>query len=284
MSKGFVFTFSAAFFWAVVIILTRMILGQGMQPMALFFWLGLCELPFWIFLGWKQRKAIQKLQKKDFLIFGSMVLFSTIGGNVAEFFALANSPAVNYSFLIRTTILFTILFAWLFLGEKLTRKKLIIAGCILVGSYFLTTNGKTLVFTKGDIFTLSEAALIAFANNILGKMATNRLSPWVSAAAGQLLGFLGILAITMAVRPSLTLTVSPVWLVAIAISGVVLTLCRFQAYAHAQISFVTMVFSFTPVFVTLMAVPLLKEALTPAQMIGGALIIAGGIAVEKLKM
>jgi len=45
-----------------------------------------------------------------------------------------------------------------------------------------------------------------------------------------------------------------------------------------------MVFSFTPVFVSFMAIPLLGEVMTPIQIIGGVLIIAAGIMVEKLKV
>ena len=49
-------------------------------------------------------------------------------------------------------------------------------------------------------------------------------------------------------------------------------------------SLVTMIFSLTPIFVALLAIPLLKETLTPIQVIGGALIILAGIGVEKLKI
>lgn len=45
-----------------------------------------------------------------------------------------------------------------------------------------------------------------------------------------------------------------------------------------------MIFSFTPVFVSFMAIPLLQETMTPIQIIGGTLIVLAGIAVEKLKI
>ena len=45
-----------------------------------------------------------------------------------------------------------------------------------------------------------------------------------------------------------------------------------------------MIFSFTPVFVSLIAMPLLKETLTPIQVLGGVLILLAGIGVEKLKI
>ena len=39
-----------------------------------------------------------------------------------------------------------------------------------------------------------------------------------------------------------------------------------------------------PVFVSLMAMTLLKETMTPIQLLGGGLIVLAGIAVEKLKI
>lgn len=57
-----------------------------------------------------------------------------------------------------------------------------------------------------------------------------------------------------------------------------------EGLKYATASYVTMIFSLTPIFVSLMAIPLLKESLAPIQIVGGILIILAGVSVEKLKI
>jgi len=170
-----------------------------------------------------------------------------------------------------------------FLGEKITTKKIIIAGLILTGAYFLTTKGQSLSFSLGDIFTLMEAMLIAFGNNILGKMATNGMSTDLSASGSFLVGVIP-LALIAFFNNAIALPKSPLLLAGIAIASMLGTSFRFMAYKNATASYVTMVYSFTPVFVSLLAIFVLKETLAPIQIFGGLLIILASISVEKLKI
>src|SRR3989344_389807 len=192
LSKGFVFTFSAAFFWAISIIIARIVLSSGENVFNLIFWTTLLSSPYWLYVLSKNKKELKTIRKNEVKILLGMGLISTVGIGIVEFFALKYSPAINYSFLIRSTILFTIFFAYLFLNEKLTRKKIILSIMILIGSYFLTTNGQIISPSLGDVFTLIEAALIAFGNNVLGKMATNKMSVGLSASASILIGTIPI--------------------------------------------------------------------------------------------
>lgn len=123
MSKGFIFTFLAALAWAISIVIARFILRSGENAYNLAFWTTVLAVPYWLFVLSKRKTELQKATKKDYLILIGMGLVSTIGINITEAFALKYSPAVNYSFLIRSVILFTIIFAYFFLGEKLTLKK-----------------------------------------------------------------------------------------------------------------------------------------------------------------
>ena len=84
-----------------------------------------------------------------------MGLISTVGIGITEALALRYSQAINYSFLIRTVILFTFCLHT-FSGRKLTLKKIVLAIVILFGSYLLIAQGQKLVFSAGDIFTLIE--------------------------------------------------------------------------------------------------------------------------------
>ncbi len=283
MSKGFIYTFSAAFAWAISIVIARFVLRAGENAYNVVFWTTVLSVPYWFYVLLGRKVELKKATKKDYSILLGMGLVSTIGVSITEAFALKYSPAVNYSFLIRTVILFTFLFAYLFLGEKLTLKKIVLAFLLLTGAYLLTTKGQIISLTLGDIFTLTEAALIALGNNIFGKMATNRMSTQLSASAGFLIGvvplaFIALMNNAIAVPKSLFL------ISLLTFVYIVITNLRFNAYKNASASYVTMIFSFTPVFVSFMAIPLLQETMTPIQIIGGTLIVLAGIAVEKLKI
>lgn len=282
MTKGFKFTFLAAFSWAVSIILTKYIFKLGENAYNLTFWGALLSLPYWLYVLGKTKTELKQISKKDYLILFGIALISTVGVSISENFALKYGLAINFSFLIRTVILFTMFFAYLFLGEKFTLKKLILAVLILSGAYLLTSNGQALVLTKGDIFTLIEAILIAI-NNILGKKATNRMSPNLSASVSILLGLLPISLIAL-LNHAIALPKSWPLLILMTVFSLLITVFRYRALKHATATYVTMIFSFTPVFVAFMAMPLLKEFLTPIQMLGGVLIVLAGIAVEKLKI
>ncbi len=281
VSKGFIYTFSAAITWAISIVLLRIILQRGEDAYTVLFWTSTIALPFWMYLFVTSKHEVAKLRSADYGILFGMGIISTVLVSITEFFALKYSPAINYAFLIRTVLLFTFLFAYMFLGESFTKKKLTLAVLMLLGAYFLSTKGKLISLTIGDLFTLTEAALIAFGNNVLGKMATNRMSINLSSSASSLIGFIPIVAITLYVS-TIHIPQDVVLILILSILYIILTKLRYTAYSHAKASYVTMIFSFTPVFVSFMAIPFLKESMTSVQIMGGILIVLSGILVEKL--
>ncbi|KKQ08460.1 MAG: hypothetical protein UT13_C0001G0379 [Candidatus Pacebacteria bacterium GW2011_GWF2_38_9] len=283
LSKGFIFAFLAALTWAVSIIIAKVILQRGETAYVLAFWTAILAVPYWIYTLLGKKTEIKKLTKKDYSILFWIGIISTVGVGLTEALALRYSSAVNYSFLIRTVTLFTIIFAYFFLGEKLTTKKIILATLLLIGAYLLTLKGEKLVLSSGDIFTLIEAILIAFGNNVLGKMATNRMSTTISAAGGILMGIIP-LTIVSYFNHAIIIPQSFGLIILLTIIYVILTKLRFLVYKNATVSFATMVYSFTPVFVSLMAIPLLGEGMTVTQIIGGVLIVIAGVSVEKLKI
>lgn len=283
MSQKFKFTFLAALSWAISIVIARYIFSQGENAYNVAFWTTVLAVPYWLFVLNQRNQELKRASHKDYLLLFGMAVVSTVGVNITEAFALKYSPAVNYAFLIRTVILFTMVFAYLFLGEKFTLKKIILATLILIGSYLLTTKGAIIALSRGDIFTLTEAALIALGNNIFGKMATNRMSTSLSASGSFLLGVLPLVGLAW-FNEAIALPKSFSLILLLTLMYILITVFRFNAYKHASATYVTMVFSFTPVFVSFMAIPILKEVLTPIQIAGGILIVLAGVAVEKLKI
>ena len=283
ISKGLKFSLAVAFFWALSIVTSRFLLKSGEDPLNLTLWINLFTVPFWITLLPKYTKELVEL---PWLYKGLLLLIGiagSIGINYLQSLALKSTTAANLAFLYRTIVVFTIVFAYIFFKEKITIKKIIIVSMILTGSYLLTTNGQTLILTKGDIYTLFTAASAAFVANILVKHTISKMHPDASGIATVTVGTISLLVMTLMAGSFKV----PQGLLLIALTGLFSFLTvRFRnfAYKHATASFVTMIVSFTPVFVSLLSFPLLGEKLSLLQLGGGMLIVSSGILAEYLKI
>jgi drug/metabolite transporter (DMT)-like permease len=213
----------------------------------------------------------------------SIAIIANLLLSIVEIFALKYTQAINFSFLIRSTLIFTILFATIFLGERITRKKIILAMLILAGAYLVATGGRAITLGLGDILTLLEAALLAFGNTILGKIATKTMSSQLSSSGSFVFGLLPIVVFTFATK---SFALPHAWGLLILLSTlcVVSNLNRFTAYKYCSASFLAMTYSLTPIFVTIIAFFLLGERLTLIQLLGGLFVVSGGVFAEKVKL
>lgn len=280
---GFIYALSAAIVWAITIVLYRVVLSNGENPFNLTFWTTVLALPYWLVMVFREQKGFRALQRNDYILLVAMALVSSVGVGLAEVFALSYSPAVNFAFLIRTVTIFTIVFAYLFLREKITREKLILVVLLLIGSYFLATGGSSIRFTRGDLFTILEAILIAFGTNVLGKLSTNRMSANTVSSGRFMISVIPLILLALA-NTAIVIPNQFLLVLVITFLDFLLAVLIFQGFKHSTATFMTMIMSFTPVFVSFMAFPLLGESLSIMQIFGGALIVLAGILVEKLKI
>lgn len=282
VSEGFKFALAAALGWAFMIILTRISLQNGENPYSLALWTGIFSIPFWVHLLIQRRNELQHVTKMGLFTILGMGLNGVILA-VLEPFAIKYSSPINFSFLIRTVLLFTVIFATIFLHEKWTFKKFVLVILTTVGTYLLVTNGERINLSLGDGLTLLEAILIALGNNILGKLSTKSMSADLAAIGSFFVKIVPIGAIALlnsAPIPPKT----PFLLLGITFFSIVVTMSRFRAYRLASASYVTMMFSYTPVAVSIIAVIFLGEVMTPTQLVGGALMILAGLAAGKMKI
>ncbi len=283
LRAGFLFAISGSIVWAIAIVLYRIVLSAGENPFNLTFWTTVLALPYWTALLFKERKSVSKLKRSDYILLAAMAVVSSVGVGLAEVFALQNSPAVNFAFLIRTVTLFTIVFAFVFLREPITKNKMFLMIVLMTGSYLLATGGQSIRFTRGDLFTILEAMLIAFGTNVLGKLSTNRMPADTVSSVRFMMSVLPLILLALA-NTTVRIPMNMPLVLLITFLDFLLAYLIFQAFKHSTATFMTMIMSFTPVFVALIAFPTLGETLTPVQLIGGGLIVAGGIMVEVLKI
>lgn len=283
VSKGLFFAVSSSFLWACSIVNSRHLLSQGEEPLNLTIWIGLAMVIPWLFLFKRHVGAYKALSPKFKLYLVGIGIASSIGINYLQALALANTTAVNFSFLYRTIVIFTIIFAYIFFKEAITVKKWFLTLLILTGSYLLTTGGQVIALTKGDIYTLLMAASAAFVANILIKHTVSRMHPDLSGSAISIVSATALLIFGI-VSGTLKLPMNMLMILVGAAFSFTLTMARNRAYKFATASFVTMIFSLTPVFVALLSYPLLGERLSAMEIAGGTIIVGSTFLVEKFKI
>lgn len=283
LSKGLVFALLTSFLWACSIVNSRFMLLQGEHPLNLATWISLTTLLPWIIILGKHKQSFAALSGKIKWYLVAIGIAASIGIDYLQSLALANSPAVNFSFLYRTVVIFTIILAYTFFKEKITAKKWLLAGLILFGSYLLTTRGAGINLTTGDIYTLIYAASAAFISNILIKHTVAKMHPDVSGASISIVATVSLLVFSLILN--ILHYPKNIFLIFLsALLSLLITMVRNRAYKYATASFVTMIVSLTPVFVTLLSYPLLHERMDMYQIIGGSIIVGSMFLVERFNI
>ncbi len=278
-----VFALLGAFATSCTAVLYRYILRSGEDPLNLTAWVNSITLPVWIFLFTKHKDEFKKLSNKNIWLLVFIGIAGAMGINYLQVLALKNTTAVNFSFIYRTVTVFTVLFAWMFLKEKITLMKGLLVAFIVVGSYLITTEGQGFVLAKGDIFSIMMAASAAFISNILIKHTISKMHPDLSGAVVSGIGAISLVILALGMNTFKIPTHTPLVLLG-SLLYFVLIMFRNRAYKYATASFVSMVFGLSPLFVVVLSYFFLGEILKPIQLIGGGIIIGAAIFTEKFKL
>lgn len=281
--KAFILSLMAAFLWACQIVILRYQIMIGENPYTLALWSTAIELPFWVLMIFKKKQEATKLNLSTISIFVVIGFGSAIAIGLMENIALAHTTATNFAFLIRSVVFFTILFSAIFFKEPITKKKLIMTITILAGAYFLNIQNGRFSLKLGDIYTLIEAASIAFFTNILIKKVVMNMDADFAAGAQYVAGSLFLAGALILQKAPLILHNIPLLLVYSCL-GITFARVRNRAFQRASSTFVTMIMSFTPVFTFILSLFILGERLVPIQLFGGFLIILTGFMAEFLKI
>ena len=282
-SKGLIFSLSTSFLWALFLVNSRYVLKSGEDPLNLVIWSNLIGLLLWLPLNKRHYGEYLGHSRKNKLMLLVIGITGSIGLNLLQSLALKNTTAVNFAFLYRTIVVFTIILAWVFFKEKITKPKIVLAAVILIGSYFLTTSGRGLVLTKGDMYTLLMALSAAFIANILIKHTISKMHPDLSASAIAIVIIISLMVLGILTQ-SIKIPKQMFWIAIGAVISFLQVRTRNRAYQNASASFVTMIVSLTPVFVSIFSLIFLGERLDGVQMIGGFMIVAAGFLVNKTKI
>lgn len=271
----FLFVFACPVLWATGIISAKYVLELGEDPVTLMLWSSCVPLVYWLWHAWARRAEVARVRSADWRL-AALIACVAACSVLLEMLALRYGTASGYALLVRSTMLFTFVFAYFILGERLERAKWPMMALLLLGTVLVVTDGHMPELSGGDLFALAAAASIALGNTVLGKKLTRTVPSMTAAALTSALGIFPIIGFALyagALHP-------PEHPLAVGLIGIVVllgTMARYNAYAHASAGYISMMYSFTPIIVAAASTVLLHERLSGAEIAGGVLVVAAGI-------
>lgn len=202
--------------------------------------------------------------------------------NFLQNLGLNLSTASSTSLLGTTDPIFAVLLSAAFLGEPLTKRKVMGLLAALIGVYFVTTNGQWLTDwgqSSGNLLVIG-AALSYSVYTILSKRVLHYEEPPIVVAWTTTAGALALVAAALvmdrwqswgALNTNHKLITAYLCIVPTSVSVV----AYFYLLQRIQASQAAVTLFLIPVFSIIWSVALLRETLTSAMLGGGALIICG---------
>lgn len=290
-----VFLFSLA--WALQVFVSKLAFKAGAHPVT---FLLQSTLINWLTLSiivlpkkWKELKNIKKDVLKGIIIanaihFGFGAFFSNSG--------IALTTAINAGFLMKFSLVTTLIIAWIILKEKMTLSKSIAALVSFFGVFLLSTQGRLIVPQIGDLIIILACLSWSIGNVMLRKILKNNpVSGEVVSFLRPLTGF-PLILLFIAFSPIYPSELQGVFKVDffnltyfgyVMIAGMLvamLTLFLNRTLKVASASYMTMMSMMTPVFVSILALSFLGEKMVPIQIIGAILIILSGVVTHYTKV
>jgi drug/metabolite transporter (DMT)-like permease len=238
---------------------------------------GLALIPF-------ARASFKLDSRRDYLLLVVISLLGAVAAPILLLYGLEQTDASDASILTNGEVIFTIILAAAFFGERPKGRIGVFAvGLVITGLFIATTDLQVsetiLQFNPGNIMILASMFFWAVDNNI-SRQLTTRIHPAKIAMLKSLTGGLIMLVIALALGKHSEFTgIQPdLWLiiVAMSISGFGGALLLFLQGIKRIGTVKTMsIFSLTPVFGIVIAALVLSESISILQGVATAIIIAG---------
>ena len=242
---------------------------------------------------------LKKIKKIPVNILKQLMLANALHNGFGGFFSYIGillTSAINAGFLLQFTTVTTSMMAWLFLKEKMTKSKVITIIAIIIGTFFLITNGKLDIPHLGDLLILFACLSWSLGNVIIRKnLKQSPVNPDIISFLRPIAGipiqlFFVLLAslYPLAIQSTFKLSLLDFhYSFYVIIHGVLVGLLWIflnRTLKLASASYMTMMTSLTPILVAILAMVFLHESLTLIRWFGAVIIISSSIITQYLKI
>jgi drug/metabolite transporter (DMT)-like permease len=281
--KGIALVNLATLTWATNITLGRF-LRDDIGPLTLAAARFALAAPILAALLWRRPAAERRLSRDRWLLLG-MALCGVVAFAPTLYLGLRYTTAVNATLINGFGPLITGLLAGLLIGEPMSRRQVVGALVGLVGIGTLISNG-SLAFWRaaaanlGDLIVVGAVMLWAL-YSVLGRRLMRRRSALSATALSSFMG-LPLLALAAAWEVRfLPPSISPQLLLAVLYIGIVPTVGGFLAWnagvRRLGASGAMVFYNTLPLYGALLGYFVLGEAIGPAHLVGGILVIGGAL-------
>ncbi|MFQ6128983.1 MAG: DMT family transporter [Thermoplasmata archaeon] len=230
-------------------------------------------------LALSPRSMKRRMERKDLGIVLLVAISGVVLAPILYIWGLSISTAVNASLLGNTEVLFTVLIAFVFLGERAQRRDYLAMLLLVIGAFVITTNlefrGITLAeMVVGNVLIILGCLFWGIDNN-LSKILSERNDILQLVSLKGLIGGSAVLTFSVVMRVPFNITVDVVpYLVGIGLLSIAASVSLFL-YALRQIGAMKtgVIFSTSSLFGALFAFLILSESVSVLQLGAGLLMI-----------
>ncbi len=275
----------AATMWGSLGVMTKMLYALGLDPWSLTFYRTSMGFIAFATLVLTTSRSSLKVRREDLLFLAVYGLVSTSAFHTLYLYTISITSVAVAAVLLYTAPGFSAIMARFVFGEPLNSSKVValllaFAGCILVSGIETGTPAATPL----GIATGLGSALTYASFGIMGKRARQHYDPWT--VNFYCMGFATIFLIPLLAVPGSSMGPYPLeaWLLLIVVAVGPTMLSRLlyvSAVKHVEASRAAIAATIEPASAGVFALIFLGELLSPIQIVGGILVLAGAILAQR---
>ena len=285
-------------FWAFQIFVAKLGFNKGALALPFQAYMLLSATITLAILVWpKSGSEMVTVYKENKPLFWKLYFANAIQSGLGTYLSIvgfAMTAAINAGFLVKTATVTTIIFAWIFLKEKMSFLKFAVIVIALSGAYLLTTKGQALLPQIGDLFIIGAAVCWSFGSVVVRKILKEQsISADVVTLQKPLAGipvFLGLVGLSILFADQLgnlgeiidCCSFSASYIPYALVSGFCQAMAWIFIYrtlAVSTASYMTLMSMATPIIVSILAIVFLNETLVPIQILGAGMILSSGVLI-----
>jgi len=285
ISKRLVYSSTVTILLSFSIFFKKIALTKNVLPMTLLIqFILISSIILNLNLLFFQRKYIKKIKNikqrewKNTFFAGVFLIF----GYLASTYGLRFTTSINYSFIIKSNLIFIPLLAFFFFQEKITKEKIFLAFIFLIGIYLVTTSGQFILPHFGDLLII-VAAFFFSSFTIINKNLVKILEPEI--VSWGVTSFAAVLALIISFFLKINVF-SSIGILFVFLSGLaeaLIILFINKTIRITSMTYYVMMTMFVPVINLILGILFLNEMINFIQLIGGIILIISGIMVQRLR-
>ncbi len=280
IDKKLIYILLFSIFWSISIFVNKVALNSGVKevPYTIQTTIVSCLL-LTIYNILTKRKEFKKIKLEHLKI---LLLIGIFVGTayILSIYGLRLSTSINYGFLIKSSIVFTLLLAYIFLKEKMGKVKVILMIAFIIGVYLVTTKGKMIIPKTGDLLILATAFCFSTAL-IIQKPLTVKIHPDIVSLGRVFFALLVILFLIPIMKLNILKIIGLKYVLISGLFAASLTIFLSKTISISSASYLTMMSMMVPVIVAVLGLIFLKEPMNIFQIVGGLMIIVSGVLTQK---